>query len=219
MDIKIIPITQYNSFVSSPTGNYMVDTCIGHNGYSPIYNFSEDKIPEVINKLKELLQYFKGEHIIYVQKLIWCKPYERKNFLQGKLETRNWKIVSGNKVIKELVLNPKIAKVIAYNGNSFGERGWMLKTDFGIEGINNHSFGILCSSYKSAKEHVDYIKNTEEEISHWQLEEIRRKRMIKCNICEKKVINLEAEQCSKCGRYFCKECLTDSECGDCQGED
>jgi hypothetical protein len=217
MNVIIEPLTPYNSFVSEPNGHYLVDTCIEHHVYHPAYDFEETNIPTIIEKLKELLQYFKGEHYIYIQKLVKCEPYIPKYSTQKKV--RDWKITKGNTPIKVIVNNPKSPKVTAYSGSSFGEYGWFLKAEFGIEGIKDYGFGSIYPSYKWIKDEWANKTGREEEISHWQLEEIRKKRMVKCNICGKKIINLEAEQCSKCGKYFCKECLTGDVCQDCQGED
>jgi hypothetical protein len=218
MNITIQPITQFNSFVKAPTGRYLADTCIKHNSYTPAHGFEEADILIITEKLKELLQYFKGEHTIYIYKLIRCKPYEWKHDAREN-GTQRLEIESEKEHISVSVLNPKSPKVTAYSGSSFGEHGWFLKAEFGIEGISNYSFGSIYPSYKWVKDTwADKIKS-EEEISHWKLEEIRKKKTVKCNICKKKIINLEAEQCSKCGRFFCKECLNDSVCNDCQGDD
>jgi hypothetical protein len=215
MDIRIVPITQYNSFVKEPSGNYCIETCIVSNGYNPIYNFEEKEIDAVIEKMVQLLQYFKGKHTVSVSKLVWCEPYKRKNMFKGKEETRNWKVISG-KMVRVSVENPQPAKVIASSGSSFGDRGWFLKAEFGINGVNNHNFGVICQSYKSAKEYWGHIQKRDEEIAHWSFEEIRKKRKVKCNGCGKSIENLIAQQCSDCGRYFCDECMTSSTCSDCQ---
>jgi hypothetical protein len=221
MKITIEPLTQYNAFIDEPNGLYTATMVIDHNCYTPISDFKEKEIPKVIEKLKDLLKFFKGEHIILIFKLIKCKSYEHKNIMKGVNELRNWKIIYGNKIIEIKIDNPQSVKVIAVNERGLSGSGWNLRVEFGIEGISNHNFGVICSSYKSAKEYWESKQKSEycKEIIHWIFEETRRSRKVKCNICQKQLVNLTAQQCSECGKYFCDECMTLESCPDCQGED
>ncbi len=218
MNINIIPITQYNAFVDEPNGNYLADACIGHTGFTLAYNFEEKEMDAVIQRMRELLQYFKGENTITVRKLVKVKPYKHRSLMRkDDGEMRDWE-VKFSTTIKVPVVNPKIAKVVATSGKSLSGSGWFLEAKFGIEGVSDFGFGVICSSYKSAKEVWESRKSDDEEIAHWVFEEVRKSRKVKCNICKKQIINLTAQQCSECGRYFCNECMTSSACPDCENK-
>ena len=173
-------------------------------------------IENVISNLKELLQFFKGDHSISIRRLIKCEPFEFRG--THGIEIRNWKIAN-DKSLEFTITNPKPAKLIAVQGNSFGESGWGLKAVFDIADIKDFNFGIICSSYKTAKEYWDHTQQHNEEIKHWQFQETRKSRKVRCNGCNKQLINLTAQQCSECGKYYCDECMTESTCLDCGMKD
>jgi len=179
-------------------------------------SFDEEKIEEVVVKLTELLQYFKGNNRISINKLIRCKPYMTKG--GSPPVERNYKI-EHDRTIEVIVDKPKVAKITATKGSSFGSSGWFLTAKFDVPDIKPYGLGIIFSSYKSAKTHWEQYERGEKDTNHWEFEEIRRSRKVKCNECEKTIINLTAKQCSECGRYFCDDCLGDDVCTDCGWKD
>lgn len=219
MKIGITPYTPYNCFSKVPDGKYMTQCVIDHSVYNPIGGFEEKDIPTVIETLKALLQYFKGEHTISVNKLIHVEPFEfTPQYRNGRPpEIRDWKVINDDVLsVTFTVTEPKVAKIIAENGKgSYGSKGWFLYTNFEVDDIKRYEWGCVCPSFKSAKEHVEWKLKHNEDIAHWEFVDIRKARKIKCNACGKQILNTEAQQCSGCGRYFCEDCLTEDTCSDC----
>jgi hypothetical protein len=220
MHIEISPLTPYNSFCKEPNGLYVASCVIDNNSYTPTRSFEEDEIPYTIENLKELLKYFKGNHTISITKLVKCTPYEFKpTYGNRDIQMRDWTTESGESF--EIVIDkPKIAKVCAENSKgAYGAKGWFIKVNFGIADICVYDFGVVCSSFKRAKEYAEFSISKNTSIIHWIFEDMRKARKVKCNSCGQELTNLTAEQCSECGKYFCPDCLTDSVCSDCGFED
>lgn len=222
MNILISPRTPYNSMITKPDGTYTINTVITSTSYSPVSVFTEERIPEFIEKIKELLQYFKGNHSINVNKLLKVEPFEyHPSFNPSRVEIRDWKIITDDSLSVEFtVTNPKVATVTICNEKSpYGERGVNIQTVFGIDGIRNFNWGVICSSIGKAKEYAEYEIARNESIKHWVFVNTKKPRKVKCNHCGKSILNTEAEQCSVCGRYFCSDCLSSDTCSDCEGDE